>query len=444
MWFNRLLTAILMGLAVLALPLQPALAATSVGPNWQSPGTYTIGNGNVVINTQAENYGPQWSANGYSSLAEVGAANRGAPPFPPLPAGYVQASQYWQIYGGGLEATAPGAPITGISITYQLPVGVTNPERLSIWEAYYTTTLSMQSIWIWLPLGGTQGGGMVTTTLDMQGRFFNGLRKPGTQFASGSVFVALASPAQYTDLQGYTWAKNAIDAVGASNIMHGVGNGQFDPGGTVTRAQAAAVFLAAVGGGPTDSNPVDSYGVPSVVATGGPFDLIDQYACPPPAGTNTPPGTPIENANGVVTGYIPSCEHTNWTPLPANAWYTPYVQATVADHVMAGVGTIVATKGLGTIVFDPNASMTRAQAAVVLMQVYGMDTGNALPTPTPLTFADKAAIPSWAANAVGEAAGLGIVTGDPNGNFDPNAPVTRAELAVMVAKMMALPGVGIR
>ncbi len=52
-----------------------------------------------------------------------------------------------------------------------------------------------------------------------------------------------------------------------------------------------------------------------------------------------------------------------------------------------------------------------------------------------MTFKDEASIPEWAREAVREAAERGLMLGDDEGNFNPNQPVTRAELAVVLARL---------
>lgn len=49
-------------------------------------------------------------------------------------------------------------------------------------------------------------------------------------------------------------------------------------------------------------------------------------------------------------------------------------------------------------------------------------------------FNDEAKIPSWASDAVKKVSAAGIMVGDDKGNFRPNDPVTRAELAVAIAR----------
>lgn len=53
----------------------------------------------------------------------------------------------------------------------------------------------------------------------------------------------------------------------------------------------------------------------------------------------------------------------------------------------------------------------------------------------PMTFKDQNEIPAWAEKAVKEAAEKGLMLGDEKGNFNPNDPVTRAELAVVLSRL---------
>ena len=52
-----------------------------------------------------------------------------------------------------------------------------------------------------------------------------------------------------------------------------------------------------------------------------------------------------------------------------------------------------------------------------------------------LVFKDQADIPEWAKSAVKEVSEKGWMLGDDMGNFNPNAPITRAELAVVLSRM---------
>ncbi len=52
-----------------------------------------------------------------------------------------------------------------------------------------------------------------------------------------------------------------------------------------------------------------------------------------------------------------------------------------------------------------------------------------------MDFKDQASIPAWAAEAVQRAAEQGWMVGDGEGNFRPNDPITRAELAVILDRL---------
>ncbi len=52
-----------------------------------------------------------------------------------------------------------------------------------------------------------------------------------------------------------------------------------------------------------------------------------------------------------------------------------------------------------------------------------------------MEFKDHKEIPAWAKDAVDEVSDKGLMVGDDLGNFNPNKPVTRAELAVVLARL---------
>jgi len=85
-------------------------------------------------------------------------------------------------------------------------------------------------------------------------------------------------------------------------------------------------------------------------------------------------------------------------------------------------------KGYADGTFKPNASITRAEFTVMLMNALQTEY-----TETTLSFTDLAKIGAWAQSAVARAVKAGFIQGDTEGAFRPNDAVTRAEMAVMVA-----------
>ncbi|MEK5418587.1 S-layer homology domain-containing protein [Paenibacillus sp. FSL L8-0708] len=84
--------------------------------------------------------------------------------------------------------------------------------------------------------------------------------------------------------------------------------------------------------------------------------------------------------------------------------------------------------------FKPNAAITRAEFTVMLAKALGWK-GEGLT----LAFADEAKIGAWSREAVTKAVAAGIVSGYPDGNFQPNELITRAEMVAMIARALELP-----
>ncbi|HEU4963602.1 MAG TPA: cadherin-like beta sandwich domain-containing protein [Bacilli bacterium] len=84
--------------------------------------------------------------------------------------------------------------------------------------------------------------------------------------------------------------------------------------------------------------------------------------------------------------------------------------------------------------FQPNKSITRAELAAILDRLYPAAQGSKPP------FHDLAQS-HWAYDAIANVYAQGIMIGDPNGNFRPEAVVTRAEMAQVIANLKQLPAV---
>lgn len=78
--------------------------------------------------------------------------------------------------------------------------------------------------------------------------------------------------------------------------------------------------------------------------------------------------------------------------------------------------------------FRPERKVTRGEAAVLLARALKLPESRG-----EAGFADEQDIPAWARNGVTAAAALGLVHGYEDGSFRAGQPITRAELAVMLA-----------
>ncbi|SFB28237.1 Carbohydrate binding module (family 6) [Cohnella sp. OV330] len=207
---------------------------------------------------------------------------------------------------------------------------------------------------------------------------------PG-KFASGGVTAGIAGPGVYAvleldrafgDVPADHWAAGVIREMAAKLYVEGAGNGAFRPGASVTRAEFAALLVRGLGLAPQQA--------------AGSFADVD----------------------------------------PAS-WYARYVTAAAEQGLVTGRGA----DG-----FAPNAPISREELAVMLIRAYDLKaarqvqdgdssgaTVEAHAVATAGTFADAGDISPWAAEAVSEAAGLGLLQGREGSRFAPQAPATRAE-----------------
>lgn len=105
-------------------------------------------------------------------------------------------------------------------------------------------------------------------------------------------------------------------------------------------------------------------------------------------------------------------------------WAEDFIQEAVREGIVSGFSD-------GS--FKPNASVTRAEFTVMLMNALQTEY-----TEAAISFTDNAKIGAWAQSAVARAVKAGFIQGDTEGAFRPNDAVTRAEMAVMVADAFQL------
>ena len=81
---------------------------------------------------------------------------------------------------------------------------------------------------------------------------------------------------------------------------------------------------------------------------------------------------------------------------------------------------------------EPNGNITRAEVATIFFRLLTDETRNANSTKSN-SYSDVAA-GAWYNHAVSTLSAMGIVKGDSQGKFNPNAPITRAEFAAIAAR----------
>lgn len=78
----------------------------------------------------------------------------------------------------------------------------------------------------------------------------------------------------------------------------------------------------------------------------------------------------------------------------------------------------------------PDSPVNREQAAVILAKVLVLDTSASKILP----YTDAQTIGAWSLNSISALFDAGLISGYPDGTFQPTNPITRAEAAVLIAK----------
>jgi hypothetical protein len=105
-----------------------------------------------------------------------------------------------------------------------------------------------------------------------------------------------------------------------------------------------------------------------------------------------------------------------------------------AKDAVNDMGSRLVINGVNKTTFNPNADITRAEFAAIIVRGLGLKLGEGK-----TAFADVPAN-SWYAGAVETASKYGLITGFENGTFQPNAPITREQATNIIAKAMKLTG----
>ncbi|MDF2662561.1 MAG: S-layer domain protein, partial [Paenibacillus sp.] len=188
---------------------------------------------------------------------------------------------------------------------------------------------------------------------------------------STGVYFTLEHPVSFPDVAAH-WARKEIELLASMRVVQGRGDAGFDPNGSITRAELAAL-LTRVLGLEASASEISAF-----------RDVTGGWYMEPVAAAS---------AAGLVTGYEDGS-------------------------------------------FRPNAQVTRQEIAVMLLRALRLIGAPLAAGTDGTTFADQADIPDWAAEAVSQAAGLDITEGDETGSFRPADPASRAEASVMLLRFM--------
>ncbi|MCD1258965.1 S-layer homology domain-containing protein [Paenibacillus athensensis] len=187
-----------------------------------------------------------------------------------------------------------------------------------------------------------------------------------------SKYAALSYEKSFADVPAGHWASAAIQRLAARQVLDGVTVDRFEPGRNVTRAEAAALLVRALG-------------------------------LPAPA------------------------DAPAFADVPAGAWYAPAVAAAAAAGLIEG-------RGDGT--FAPDAPISREEMAALAVRATGAADAAAGSAAALPGYADEADIQPWAVRYVQAAFAQGLMEGRDGGRFAPQAGLTRAEAAQLALRLL--------
>ncbi len=173
---------------------------------------------------------------------------------------------------------------------------------------------------------------------------------------------------EFSDMQGYDWAVESVNALRNKGVVTGTGEGKYEPSRNVTREEILVMLMRA-------------------------------FNC----------------------GMQTEKEH-NFNDVMLDAWYAPYVAAGFSEGYINGVGGDK---------FGIGKPVTRQDVAVMAYRI-AKASGKQFITEGASSFNDENMISEYAREAVGTLKSSGILNGKGNNNFAPKDSCTRAEVAKIV------------
>ncbi|UKS24487.1 S-layer homology domain-containing protein [Paenibacillus sp. HWE-109] len=193
---------------------------------------------------------------------------------------------------------------------------------------------------------------------------------------TNSTYSVIWHPIAFADMENH-WAKDAVNNMGSRMVIEGTGGSLFSPDREITRAEFTAIVVRGMG---------------------------------------------LKLEKGTAP----------FTDVKASDWYSSAINTAYGIQLISGFDT-------GE--FHPNDKITREQAMVIIAKAMKMTELKAKLSAQaadaalrPYLDADKAA--NWAQNSIADCLQAGIVTGRSDKALAPKALITRAEVAVIVQKLL--------
>lgn len=197
---------------------------------------------------------------------------------------------------------------------------------------------------------------------------------------TNSSYSVIWHPLTFADVENH-WAKDAVNDMGSRLVINGMNQTTFNPNADITRAEFAAIIVRGLG---------------------------------------------LKLGEG----------KTAFADVPANSWYAGAVETASEYGLITGFED-------GT--FQPDAPITREQAMNIIAKAMKLtsladQTGTVDATSVLATFTDAGNIGVWAKDSLALAAKAGLISGRGDNKLEAKANVTRAEVAVLIQRLLQKSG----
>lgn len=192
---------------------------------------------------------------------------------------------------------------------------------------------------------------------------------------TNSTYSVIWNPVEFSDVATNHWAKDTVNNMGSRMVVSGTGNNRYEPERNMTRAEFAAIIVKALG---------------------------------------------LEPESG----------ETGFHDVFASDWYGGCVKTASSCGIINGYEN-------GN--FGPNDAITREQAMTMLaraMKLTGLKSERSETSSLIAAYADGVSVSDYAKEGVAACLDAGIITGRGNSTIAPKDCVTRAEVAVMVERLL--------
>ena len=237
----------------------------------------------------------------------------------------------------------------------------------------YSNVSYQPGVWNVMPVRHYDHGNFIAgmPVPDLASQSVTALRQFYLSLMDNLSHVSAASGLPFTDVAVDRWSYTYIKQMYDAGVVSGMTPTTFEPAGDVTRAQFVTMLA------------------------------------------------------GLAKADVSKYPATSFRDVPEGAWYAPYVNWALANGIVSGTSATT---------FSPDAKITRQDMAVMLYQ-YTQRYDVALQQQTVTPFTDESSISAYALPAVQALHRAGVISGMPDGSFQPFGTATREQACVVLCAL---------